>query len=154
GGEPAPGRRPGSRGDRLLPFKPGLPQVDVQVDQSGQNQPTPEIDHFASGSGKVAAHRRDAAAFHPDVRIGEIARGRIQKATVFEEHRFHPLSPPPIAHSSTAIRTGTPQAICSEILERGCSTSSSAISTPRLTGPGCMMTAWGCMRAKRSIVNP
>src|SRR5690606_19648117 len=130
------------------------PQVHVQVDQSGQDQPALEIDHFAPGAGKVAAHRRNFAALHPDVRIDEISRGRIQKATVFEEHRFHPLSPSSIAHSSTAIRTGTPQAIWSKILERGCSTSSSAISTPRLTGPGCMMTAWGFMRANRSIVNP
>ena len=63
-------------------------------------------------------------------------------------------SAPPSSRYSTAIRTLTPLATCSTIVDRAESATSAAISTPRFIGPGCMTMACSGSRAIRAPSSP
>src|SRR5215469_8471233 len=65
-----------------------------------------------------------------------------------------PGSAPPSSKYRTAIRTLTPFATCSTIVERGESATSAAISTPRFIGPGCITIACSGSRAIRAASRP
>ena len=54
---------------------------------------------------------------------------------------MHRASAPPSSRYKTAMRTLTPLATCSTIVDRAESATSAAISTPRFIGPGCITMA-------------
>ena len=64
------------------------------------------------------------------------------------------LAAPPSSRYSTAIRTLTPLATCSTIVDRGESATSAAISTPRFIGPGCITMACSGSSAIRLASSP
>src|ERR1022692_1163735 len=63
-------------------------------------------------------------------------------------------SAPPSNRYSTAIRTLTPLATCSTIVDLAESATSAAISTPRFIGPGCMTMACSGSSATRAASRP
>jgi hypothetical protein len=56
-------------------------------------------------------------------------------------HHAATLSATPVASARTACRTAMPEATCTDIREESESTALPEISTPRLTGPGCITRA-------------
>ena len=114
--------------------------MDVQVDEAWGH-------HFACGVNDLAPlaiqpgpHLLDDPI--PDAHIGfhqplaveypAASHDRIHGHTSYQSHR---------ARLMAAMRTNTPLFICLKMRERSHSTTSSAISTPRLKGAGCMMMA-------------
>ena len=65
-----------------------------------------------------------------------------------------PTSSPPSSRYSTAIRTLTPLATCSTIVDLGESATSAAISTPRFIGPGCITMASSGSCRSRAVSSP
>ena len=63
-------------------------------------------------------------------------------------------SPPASNRYSTAIRTLTPLATCSVMVERTESATSAAISIPRFIGPGCITTERSGNKAIRCASRP
>ena len=63
-------------------------------------------------------------------------------------------SSPPSSRYSTAIRTLTPLATCSTIVDLSESATSAAISTPRFIGPGCITMASSGSCLSRAVSSP
>ncbi len=75
-GEPARRRRPGAARDRLLVLLPRLPEVDVDVDESGGDHPPPGVD-------RLGARRRVEPRPHPghQARLDQDVPGRVQRCS-------------------------------------------------------------------------
>src|SRR5262249_18535501 len=127
---------------RLGVLPPRLAQVGVQVDQAGQGDKPVRVDHL--GTGRAA--------------LGDDAVVHQQIGPVPAEHRdtlqqvLH-LAPPSNRYS-TAMRTSTPFATCSTIVDRGESATSGLISIPRFIGPGCITIACEGSARTRSASSP
>ena len=144
GRESAKRRGGGSGRDRLGVLPTGLAQVSVQVDEAGEDDQAVSVDPLGAQSSQPA-HIGDAAV--PQVQIGCRPVGQRGSDDEVVGHRAPP-SPessvgraPASSRYSTAIRTLTPFATCSTIVDRALSATSALISRPRFIGPGCMTMA-------------
>src|SRR2546425_2235711 len=155
------------RSDRLLVLVAGLAQVHVHVDEAGAHPRAGGVDHRgALGHREPGAHARDLAVLDQHVLDAVHRAGGIDHAPTADQqrHRERPLrghwacaSPlrPPASSRSTAMRTATPLETWSRITEYGPSATSGDSSTPRFTGPGCMISTSGrAWAASRSSVRP
>src|SRR5437763_736467 len=156
-GEASRRRRAGARRDRLLVLVPGFAQVDVDVDEARADDLAPGVHELGAGRrGEALADTLDLPVGDEDVLDGVDAVRGIDHAPVPDEEAHAAAAPLlPARSSSTPIRTATPLATWSRITEYGPSASSGESSTPRLTGPGCMMSTSGrACRPSLSSVSP
>ena len=164
-GEPAQRGGPGAGLDRLGVLAARLAQVGVQVDQARAARParrrrrtsasaaarpapiaaiTPSASSRSVGSPPRTRPRRGRGS----AVIGGPPGGSGRRSGSGRPGRPAPAgrsrrraSAPPRSRYSTAIRTLTPLATCSTMVERTESATSEAISMPRFIGPGCITTA-------------
>src|SRR5262245_35700732 len=131
--------------------------MGVEVDEAGCDNAAGGVDLILVGGG---LQRRgdvdDDAALDAD--IDAAAAALVDHRAAGDQHRAHAsLSrsrPLPRSSNSTAIRTAMPFVTCCVITEPGSSDGSTAISTPRFIGPGCMISAWSGSAPARSGVSP
>ena len=142
--------RPGL--DRLGFLLARLAEVGVQVDEAGRDDAARGVEHgLALGRLQRVADLDDDAV---------VDRGRRRVARRSDRRTVPPListdvttslsrsAPLPSRSNSTAIRTAMPLVTCWVITEPGSSDGSTAISTPRFIGPGCMISA--CSGSRRA----
>src|SRR5262249_21132935 len=154
GGEAAGGRGARARRHGLLVLLARLAQMHVQVDEAGADDFAGGVEHPRTLRDREAlADALDAIALQQHV-LHCVHRGRgVDHAAVLDEqaHACSPvgrgeLTPPsrspraPASNSKTPIRTATPLATWSRMTEYGPSATSGESSTPRFTGPGCMIS--------------
>ncbi len=88
-GEAAPNSRPGPREDRLLSFVARLPQMDVQVDEPGDDDQAACVDRSVGRRIDARPHGRDPAAVDKHIARGVEPLRRIDDAAAAEkDHRF------------------------------------------------------------------
>src|SRR6202044_271138 len=137
-----------------------LTQVGVQVHQARQGDETSRVHDLGARRGGPAADAVDHAAADQDVGRVTAQRpcARDQPRSRFRAHVLPPdhasASAPPSSRYSTAMRTLTPLATCSTIVDRAESATSAAISTPRFIGPGCITMACSGSCAIRATSRP
>ena len=107
--------------------------------QRGANWP-----HSAHLPGPLRQFRKEEA----EGRLYFGGHGQIQLADI----SCGPL--PPLIRNNTAMRTARPLVTRSRITERSPSAMSLSISTPRLIGPGCMISTSGLGNREALFVEP
>ena len=141
--------RPGENG--FLPLIAWLTQVDVQVDEA-RAHPQPGDVHLArSVRGQGAVRDGDHLAPPQEDVVHAVQRpARVNDPAAAQQN----ASSGHAQASRMAMRTATPCETCARITLDGPSATSGEISTPRLTGPGCITSAPGLSRSARSAVRP
>src|SRR5713101_4587332 len=153
GREAARGRGARAAGDGLLILVAGLPEMDVDVDQAGTDDLAGGVhDLRALGRLQILSDLRDAAVGREHVGDGVQSVRRIHDAAALDEEAHAAF--PPASRKRTAMRTATPLVTWSRMTEYGLSATSGEISTPRLTGPGCMIRTSGRQCLSRSSPSP
>src|SRR5262245_56764001 len=143
------GRSSSSNGFGL--FRSRFTKMDVDIEEARRDDATLRIELRHIGLSGLA-YRTDLAIQDQNVSNRIDLTGRINHSAVLDQ-QIHELWPPSI-RKRIAIRTATPAATWSRMTEYGPSATSVAISTPRFSGPGCMMMASGFARATLSVVRP
>src|SRR5690625_884250 len=136
----------------------GFAQVGVQIDQSGKHDLAGRVDVVFGVFGQLST-KAGYSAIGIDSNIGLFAvRGGPTRYQICDRHgvvAFHCPSCPASRRYSTAIRTETPLATCSNAVFWSESAAAAEISSPRFIGPGCIMSVGSpAMRWYRSLVNP
>src|SRR5437660_1132147 len=157
----APGM-PRSGGAGSLALERGLAQCHVDVDDPGEHDLAGRLDGLdALRRGQLRPDALDRRALDQDVGNRVHLVRRIDHAPVLDEqasrsaHAFSPAPLLPASRNRTPMRTATPLATWSRITEYGPSATSGDSSTPRFTGPGCMINTSGrAWAASLSSVRP
>src|SRR5262249_47585590 len=157
GGEPARSGGPRTGCHGLLVFVARLAQVHVDIDEARADDLAARVDDLGAGRRReVPAEPFDLTLGDQDVLNGVEVVRRIDDAAA-PQQEAHAPSPPfrPARRSGTPLRTATPRDRWSRMTEYGPSATSGDSSTPRFTGPGCMISTSGraCF-ASRSRVSP
>src|SRR5262249_52084157 len=148
-----------ARRDRFLVLVTRLAQVHVHVDESRTHPLAGCVDfRRALRRREPAADARDLAVLDQHVLDGIDRPCGIDHPAPTDDEGAHGGAAglrPPASKSNTAMRTATPLATWSRITEYGPSATSGDSSTPRFTGPGCMISTSGlAWAARRSSVKP
>ena len=149
--------------DRLGLLAARLAQVHVQVDEARTDHAAGGIEHLVVGI------RWDGVADGTDRTVGRSARRRVRSPVasmilapvmsrlireLLASWLVIAASRQPSRSNRTAMRTAMPLVTCWVMTAPGSSAGSTAISTPRFIGPGCITSVCGASRAARSGVRP
>ena len=149
GGESACRRRQRSGVNGFRIRLAGLPQVDMQVNETGSENISRQVNDFRifqrCGIGEHAILHTDVHDFVDIPRGIDHARTFVNSLTHFRH---------PATRNNTAMRTASPLVTCSRMTDCGPSASADASSTSRLIGPGCMIKASGLIYLRLSLSSP
>src|SRR5215207_8876755 len=131
--------------------------MGVEIDEAGADHAPPGVERLGvgTGGGKSETDLGDAAV--DDAHVTAPLTGLVEQRAARDQQFGHSPSrsaPRPSRSNSTAIRTATPLVTCCVIIEPGSSEGSTAISTPRFIGPGCITNVCSGSRAARCGVRP
>ena len=124
--------------------------MGVQIDKARREDQSRAVHAFLPFAHDARGNAADDSAFHQNVRLPQAARAGVHAAA-----GIHPAAhQPSTARRTAAMRTNTPFSTWRKMRDFSHSTTSSAISTPRLKGAGCRMMAFFFIRFTRAAVRP
>ena len=116
----------------------------MQVDEARRDHAAGGVEHGARRSSALAHLDDDTVVDeHVGVRASPVASTTRPPLITTRRDGQATRPPEPSSDHRTAMRTATPFATCSVMIDAGPSATSAAISTPRFIGPGCMTTRVG-----------